>query len=71
MSGKQGLYNRHEEIRLALRYFLQSLHKSKEAGLAADPSKVLFDFARYKGLTPVIDRLSTRPRQVVRRDEDR
>jgi hypothetical protein len=69
MSGKQGLYNRHEEIRLALRYFLQSFYKSKQAGVVPDPSKVLFDFARYKGLNPVIDRLSTKPRQVARRDE--
>jgi len=61
MSGRgQGLLHRHEEIRLALRFFLQSLYKQKQQGAVPDKQQVLFDFARYKGLRPVVDRLSTR-----------
>ena len=69
MSAKQagqGIYNRHEEIRLALRYFLQSFYKSQRAGAAPDRQRVLFDFARYKGLRPVVERLSTRAPKVQR-----
>lgn len=64
MSGRQGIFNRHEEIRLALRFFLQSLYKHKQLGSAPDKQRVLFDFARYKGLRPVVERLSSRPPQV-------
>ncbi len=60
----QGLLNRHEEIRLALRFFLQSLYKYQQAGVLPDKQQTLFDFARYKGLRPVVDRLGTRPPQV-------
>jgi hypothetical protein len=63
--GGQGLIHRHEEIRLALRFFLQSLYKYKHAGALPDKQQVLFDFARYKGLRPVVDRLSTRPPQLT------
>jgi hypothetical protein len=55
----QGIFNRHEEIRLALRFFLQALHKHKQAGLVPDKQRVLYDFVRYKGLRPVVERLST------------
>ena len=65
MSGRgQGLLHRHEEIRLALRFFLQSLYKYKQAGAVPDKQQVLFDFARYKGLQVVVDRLSTRAPQI-------
>ncbi len=65
MTLKQGVFNRHEEIRLALRFFLQSFHKIRQQGAVPDKAAVLQDFQRYKGLTPVVDRLSTtRPRQV-------
>ena len=64
MSGRQGIVNRHEEIRLALRFFLQSLHKHRLAGTVPDKQRVLFDFARYKGLQPVIEGLATKPHQV-------
>lgn len=65
MSGKgQGLLNRHEEIRLALRFFLQSLYRYKQQGAIPDKQQVIHDFARYKGLRPVVDRLSTRPPQI-------
>jgi len=59
-----GLIHRHEEIRLALRFFLQSLHKYKRLGAVPDKQRILYDFARYKGLTPVIDQLSTKPPQI-------
>ncbi|KAF8072769.1 DPP7 [Scenedesmus sp. PABB004] len=60
MSSPQGIFNRHEEIRLALRFFLQALHKAQAAGAATpDKRRVLFDFARYKGLRPVVERLAT------------
>lgn len=71
MSGKAGLYSRHEEIRLALRFFLQSFYKNKQQGLVPDPAKVLHDFARYKGISPIVDRLSTRPRQVQHEEQQR
>jgi hypothetical protein len=56
---RQGLFNRHEEIRLALRFFLAALHKHKQAGSVPDRARVLHDFVRYKGLRPVVERLST------------
>jgi hypothetical protein len=59
----QGIFNRHEEIRLALRFFLQALHKSKQSGSVPDKQRVLYDFVRYKGLRPVVERLSTPPIQ--------
>lgn len=59
----QGIFNRHEEIRLALRFFLQALHKHKQAGSVPDKQRVLYDFVRYKGLRPVVERLSTPPIQ--------
>lgn len=55
----KGIFNRHEEIRLALRFFLQALHKHKQAGSVPDKQRVLYDFVRYKGLRPVVERLST------------
>jgi uncharacterized UBP type Zn finger protein len=55
----QGIFNRHEEIRLALRFFLQAVHKHKQAGSVPDKQRVLYDFVRYKGLRPVVERLST------------
>lgn len=55
----QGIFNRHEEIRLALRFFLHALHKSKQQGTVPDKQRVLYDFARYKGLRPVVERLAT------------
>lgn len=65
MSSKgQGLLNRHEEIRLALRFFLQKLQQHKEAGTIPDKAQTLYDFARYKGLQAVVDRLSTRAPQI-------
>lgn len=54
-----GVFSRHEEIRLALRFFLSALHKHKQLGSAPDRQRVLYDFARYKGLRPVVERLST------------
>lgn len=57
----QGLFNRHEEIRLALRFFLQALQKAKHSSAAPDKQRVLYDFVRYKGLRPVLDRLAPRP----------
>lgn len=59
----QGIFNRHEEIRLALRFFLQALHKHKQAGSAPDKQRVLYDFVRYKGLRPAVERLATPPIQ--------
>ena len=61
---------RHEEIRLALRYFLESYFRAQTQGTVPDPSRVLHDFARYKGLSPVVERLATRPRQVARRSRE-
>lgn len=63
----QGIFNRHEEIRLALRFFLQALHKHKLAGTVPDKQRVLYDFVRYKGLRPVVERLSPRPIQPNRK----
>lgn len=60
---RQGIFNRHEEIRLALRFFLQALHKHKQSGSVPDKHRVLYDFVRYKGLRPVVERLSTPPIQ--------
>lgn len=65
MSGRgQGLLNRHEEIRLALRFFLQKLQQHKEAATIPNKTQTLYDFARYKGLQVVVDRLSTRAPQI-------
>lgn len=58
---KHGVFTRHEEIRLALRFILQSWSKAKQAGTAPDKSRVMFDFARYKGLQPTIQNLKTQP----------
>lgn len=72
MSGKgQGLLHRHEEIRLALRFFLQSLYRYKQQGAIPDKQQVLFDFARYKGLRPVVDRLSTPAPRIVPAPKER
>lgn len=60
-SHTQGIFNRHEEIRLALRFFLQALHKHRAAGSVPDKARVLYDFVRYKGLRPVVERLSAPP----------
>jgi hypothetical protein len=59
MSSTGGIFSRQEEIRLALRFFLSALHKHKQLGSAPDKQRVLYDFARYKGLRPVVERLST------------
>jgi hypothetical protein len=56
-----GLLQRHEEIRLAVRFFLQALHKYQRAGAVPDKQRVLYDFARYKGLTPVAQQLRSSP----------
>lgn len=62
MSTGQGIFNRHEEIRLALRFFLAALHRARASGASApDKQRVLYDFARYKGLRPVVERLSSEP----------
>jgi hypothetical protein len=61
-----GLFARHEEIRLALRFFLQTWYKHKQAGSVPTKGQVLFDFARYKGLSPVVDNLKTKAPQIKR-----
>eukprot|EP00775_Hariotina_reticulata_P008344 gene8344-8528_t len=63
MSSPQGLFNRHQEIRLALRFFLQTLHKHKQQGSVPDKQRVLYDFVRYKGLRPVFPEHPTRQQQ--------
>jgi hypothetical protein len=60
----QGVFARHEEIRLALRFFLQTWYKHKQAGSVPTKGQVLFDFARYKGLSPVTSGLKTQPTKV-------
>ena len=56
---RPGLFNRHEEVRLALRFILHSWYKHKQAGALPDRNRIMFDFARYKGLSPVLDKLKT------------
>lgn len=59
MSSGGGILNRHEEIRLALRFFLHALHKHQQLGSVPDKQRVLYDLVRYKGLRPVVERLAT------------
>lgn len=59
MSKNAGLLARHNEIQTALKFFLQSWYKHKQCGTVPDPNQVVFDFARYKSLGPVIKHLQT------------
>lgn len=58
MTTPNQVLTRHNEIRKALRFFLHSWYKHKQHGSYPDPRQVMVDFALYKSLTPVINRLS-------------
>jgi hypothetical protein len=63
---RDGLLKRHNEVRGALTFFLRSWYKHKQAGTHADPGSVLLDYARFKGLGPVLTQLRTEAPQVQR-----
>ncbi|MEW5303717.1 MAG: hypothetical protein WDW36_006381 [Sanguina aurantia] len=71
MSGKEGILQRHTEIRTALRFFLHSWYKHRQIGAVPYPQQVLAEFIKYKGLGTVIQKLQTPALQVIRKEERR
>ena len=61
MSGREAqLLKRHAEIRSALRFFLNSWYKHKQAGTVPDKQRVLFDYIRFRSLDVVLKELRTK-----------
>jgi hypothetical protein len=48
MAGEAGLLQRHHEVRQALQFLLHSWYKHKQVGSVPDPSKVMFDYIKFK-----------------------
>lgn len=67
----EGLLKRHQEIRSALSFFLQSWYKHKQVGSVPDPSKVMFDYIKFKSYKSVLNGLHTAEPQVVRKETGR
>ena len=64
----EGLLKRHKEVCTALRFFLDTWYKHKQAGTVADSRQVLNDYIRFKGLGPVLQQLRTEAPQVFKKE---
>lgn len=63
-----GVLARHHEIRAALRFFLDSWYKHKQAGSLPNQGQVIFDYVKFKSLGTVAQELQTRPPQVFHKE---
>ena len=71
MAAGEGLLKRHNEIRQALSFFLQSWYKHKQIGAVPEPSRVMFDYVKFRSYKDVIAKLSTPEPQVVRKEVEK
>lgn len=58
MMASSSALTRHNEIRKALRFFLNAWYKHKQHGSYPEPRQVMIDFARYAALSPVVSHLA-------------
>jgi len=65
MSREVEALRRHREIQTALKFFLDSWYKHKQAGTTPHKQQVLFDFIRFRSLE-VLQSLRTKAPQVPR-----
>nr|8A22_Yh Chain Yh, mS113 [Polytomella magna]8APN_Yh Chain Yh, mS113 [Polytomella magna]8APO_Yh Chain Yh, mS113 [Polytomella magna] len=65
--GADGVLRRHNEVRGALRFFLDSWYKNKTSGTIADKNQVMFDYLKYKGVTEIAQHLHAPAPQVFRK----
>ncbi len=61
MTGTDAALRRHNEIRTALRFFLQSWYKHRQNTSVAEPRAVLSEFLRFKAYTASLQTLNTIP----------
>lgn len=66
MSREVEALKRHREIRTALKFFLDSWYKHRQAGTVPHKQQVLFDFTRFRSLEAVLQELRTKAPQVPR-----
>eukprot|EP00201_Polytomella_parva_P011637 CAMPEP_0175074982 /NCGR_PEP_ID=MMETSP0052_2-20121109/21681_1 /TAXON_ID=51329 ORGANISM="Polytomella parva, Strain SAG 63-3" /NCGR_SAMPLE_ID=MMETSP0052_2 /ASSEMBLY_ACC=CAM_ASM_000194 /LENGTH=95 /DNA_ID=CAMNT_0016343485 /DNA_START=41 /DNA_END=328 /DNA_ORIENTATION=+ len=65
----EGVLRRHNEIRTALRFFVDSWYKNKIAGTSADKNQVMFDYLKFKGVLEVAQHLHAPAPQVFRKED--
>ena len=67
-SRAEGLLKRHHEIRSALEFFLQSWYKHKQIGAVPEPSKVMFDYIKFRSYKSLLAQLPSAEPQVARKE---